>query len=174
MPTAEKQQIIDRTSESLRDVRGLYLADFTGMTVENLSLLRKRCREQKVHFRVVKNTLLKRAFNSHGIVALDPYLVGPTGVVFSSENEMTPAKILADFAKEFERPKLKAAVVDGQLFEDKQIRQLAALPSREVLMSQVLGTLLAPMTTVLAAVEALLRAPASLADALEVQRNTSA
>src|SRR5215475_1325621 len=100
MPTVEKEQVVQRASESLRDVRGIYLADFTGMTVEKLSLLRRKCRDQKVQFRVIKNTLLKRAFNSHGITALDPYLVGPTGLVFSAESEMSPAKILADFAKE--------------------------------------------------------------------------
>lgn len=170
MPTAEKEQVVQQASESLREIRGIYLADFTGMTVEKLSLLRRKCRDQKVQFRVIKNTLLKRAFNSHGITALDPYLVGPTGVVYSAESEMSPAKILSDFAKEHERPRLKAAVVDGQLFDEKQIARLAALPSREVLMSQLLGTVIAPMTSFLAAIEATLRLPAIMADVLERER----
>jgi large subunit ribosomal protein L10 len=173
MPTAEKEQLVQRATDSLQDVRGIYLADFSGMTVEKLSLLRRKCRDQKVQFRVIKNTLLKRAFNSHGITALDPYLVGPTGVVFSAESEMSPAKILADFAKEHERPRVKAAVVDGQLFDEKQIAQLAALPSREVLMSQLLGTVIAPMTSFLAAIEATLRLPAIMADVLERERSTT-
>ena len=166
MPTPQKEQILQHTHDSIRDVRGLYLADFTGMTVESLSMLRRKCREQKVEFRVVKNTLLKRAFNAHGITALDDFLAGPTGLVFSASSEMAPAKILSDFAKAHEKPRIKAAVVDGRLFTEKEIAQLAALPSREVLLSQLLGTLIAPMTTLLAAIDATLALPAVMADVL--------
>ena len=170
MPTPQKEQILGDTSERIREVRGLYLADFSGMTVEKLSLLRKKCREQKVQFRVIKNTLLKRAFNARGISELDDFLVGPTGLVFSVDSEMSPAKILSDFAKEHERPRIKAAVVDGKLFDATQVAQLAALPSREVLLSQVLGTLIAPMTTFLAAIEATIALPAVMADVLEREK----
>jgi len=171
MPTPQKEQILQDTSERIRGVRGIYLADFSGMSVEKLSLLRKKCREQKVQFRVIKNTLLKRAFNERGISELDPHLEGPTGLVFSAESEMAPAKILADFAKEHEKPRIKAAVVDGRLFGDKEVAQLAALPSREVLMSQLLGTVIAPMTTFLAAIEATLALPAVMADVLHRERS---
>ncbi len=171
MPTAEKERLIEQTRASLEGVRGIFLADFSGMTVESLSLLRKKCRNEQVQFRVIKNTLLKRAFNARGITDLDPYLAGPTGVVFSTASEVSPARILADFAKAHERPRIKAAVVEGRLFDDKQVAQLAALPSREVLMSQVLGTVIAPMTTLLGAINALLSAPAALASALEAKRN---
>jgi large subunit ribosomal protein L10 len=140
MPTPQKAEILRDTQERIRDVRGIYLADFSGMSVEKLSLLRKKCREQKVQFRVIKNTLLRRAFNERGITELDAFLEGPTGIVFSADSEMTPAKILADFAKEHERPRIKAAVVDGKLFDAKAIATLATLPSREVLLSQLLST----------------------------------
>ncbi|MEY4374098.1 MAG: hypothetical protein RL760_264 [Candidatus Eisenbacteria bacterium] len=166
MPTPQKEAILQDTQQRIAEVRGLYLADFSGMTVESLSLLRKKCREQGVQFRVIKNTLLKRAFNERGITELDDHLVGPTGLVFSPDNEMAPAKILSDFAKEHEKPRVKAAVVDGRLYNDKAIAQLAQLPSREVLLSQLLGTFVAPMTTFLGAVNALLATPANMADAL--------
>jgi large subunit ribosomal protein L10 len=126
-----------------------------------------------VQFRVIKNTLLKRAFNDHGITALDEHLVGPTGLVFSPSSETAPAKILADFAKEHERPRIKAAVLDGKLFDDKQVAQLASLPSYEVMLSQVLSTIIAPMTTFLAAIDATLRLPATMADVLERERSKS-
>jgi len=170
MPTPQKVEVLRDTNERIRDVRGLYLADFSGMSVEKLSLLRKRCREQSVQFRVIKNTLLRRAFHDRGITELDPFLIGPTGLVFSSVNEMSPAKILADFAKAHERPRLKAAVVDGQLFDDRAIAVLATLPSREVLLSQVLSTFIAPMTQFLAAIDATLRLPAVMADVLEKEK----
>ena len=170
MSTPQKIEILRDTQERIREVRGLYLADFSGMSVEKLSLLRKRCREQQVQFRVVKNTLLKRAFNDRGITALDAYLEGPTGLVFSPVSEMAPARILADFAKEHERPRIKAAVVDGRLFDDQAIAVLATLPSREVLLSQLLSVFIAPMTQFLGAIEATLRLPAIMADVLEKEK----
>jgi len=170
MPTAEKEALLHDATMRLENVRGVFLADFTGMSVEKLSLLRKRCREQKVQFKVIKNTLLKRAFNARGIQGLDDYLAGPTGLVFSPTNEMSPAKILVDFAKEHERPRVKAAVVDGRLFDEKAIARLAALPSREILLSQVLSTFIAPMTQFLAAIEATIALPAVMADVLEREK----
>jgi large subunit ribosomal protein L10 len=171
MPTAEKIQILEDTTERIRDARGLYLADFSGMSVESLSLLRKKCREQQVQFRVIKNTLLKRAFNARGITALDPFLEGPTGLVFSPTNEVVPAKILSEFAKQHEKPKIKAAVVDGRLYDDRAIATLATLPSYEVLLSQLLSTIIAPLTTFLGAIDATLRLPATMADVLERERS---
>lgn len=171
MSTPQKEAVLQDTQQRIQDVRGIYLADFSGMTVLSLSLLRKKCREQGVQFRVIKNTLLKRAFNARGIQELDEHLVGPTGLVFSPTNEMAPAKILADFAKEFEKPRLKAAVVDGRLYDDKAIVRLAKLPSREVLLSQVIATFIAPMTTFLGAVNALLATPANMADALAREKS---
>jgi len=171
MPTPEKEKIIQETQASLAGVRGVFLADLSGMTVESVSLLRKKCREQQVRVKVVKNTLLKRALNANGITALDDHLVGPTGVVFSPISEMAPAKLLVDFAKQYEKPRVKAAVVDGQLFDDKAIAELATLPSREVLLAQVLSTFIAPMTQFLAAIDATLRLPAIMADVLEREKS---
>jgi large subunit ribosomal protein L10 len=170
MPTAEKEQILQDTSQRIEGVRGLYLADLSGMTVEKVSLLRRKCREQKVQVRVIKNTLLKRAFNARGITELDDFLVGPTGLVYSAASEMAPAKILSDFAKEHEKPRIKAAVVDGRLFDDKAIARLALLPSREVLLSQLLSTFIAPMSQFLAAIDATLRLPAVMAQVLEEEK----
>ena len=171
MPTPQKAAILEDTRKRITDVRGIYLADFTGMTVQSLSLLRKKCREQGVQFRVIKNTLIKRAFHERGIRELDEHLAGPTGLVFSPANEMAPAKILSDFAKEFEKPRVKAAVVDGRLYDQKAVARLAALPSREVLLSQLIGTFIAPMSTFLGAVSALLATPAHMADALHREKS---
>ncbi len=170
MPTPQKEEILRDTGERIRDVGGLFLADFSGMSVEKISLLRKKCREQQVQFKVIKNTLLKRAFNERGITDLDPFLNGPTGLVFHPVDAVTPAKILIDFAKEHERPRVKAAVIDGRLLEDQEIKKLASLPSREVLLQQVLGTVIARMTQFLAGVDAALRTPALMVDALERER----
>jgi large subunit ribosomal protein L10 len=170
MPTPEKAQILKETTDNIRDVGGMFLTDFSGMSVEKLSLLRKKCRERDIRFKVLKNTLLKRSLNERGITALDPFLNGPTGLVYSPKDSVAPAKVLVDFAKEHERPKVKAAVVDGHLFDEKAIARLAQLPSREVLLQQVIGTFIAPMTQFLAAIDATLRLPAVMAGALERER----
>jgi large subunit ribosomal protein L10 len=171
MPTPQKEQIIQATRERIADVRGIYLADFSGLTVEKITRLRRQCREQGVQFHVVKNTLLRRALNARGITELDVHLVGNTGVVFSPSSETAPAKILVDFARENDKLKVKAAVVDGRLFDGKSVTRLAALPSREILLSQVLSTFIAPMTQFLAAVNAALATPANMADALHREKS---
>ena len=171
MSTPEKVQILQETTDRLQGVRGLFLADLSGMTVEKVTLLRRKCREQKIQVKVVKNTLLKRAFNAHGITALDDFLVGPTGVVYSPVNEMSPARVLSDFAKEHEKPRIKAAVVDGRLFDAAAIKVLATLPSREVLLAQLLSTFIAPMSQFLAAINAALATPANMADALHREKS---
>jgi large subunit ribosomal protein L10 len=84
---------------------------------------------------------------------------------------MAPAKILADFAKEHERPRMKAAVVDGRLFDEQEVKVLATLPSRDVLLAQVLSVFIAPMTQFLAVIDATLRLPATMADVLEKERS---
>lgn len=171
MPTPQKEQILKDTRERIANVSGLFLADFSGLTVESMTKLRSKCRQEGIQFRVIKNTLLRRAFNERGITALDAYLVGNTGLVFSPTSETAPAKVLADFAKDNEKLKLKAAVLDGRLFDGAAVARLAALPSREVLLSQVLSTFIAPMTQFLAAVNAALATPANMADALHRERS---
>jgi large subunit ribosomal protein L10 len=84
---------------------------------------------------------------------------------------MAPAKILSDFAKEFEKPRVKAAVVDGRLYDTKAIATLAKLPSREVMLSQLIGTFVAPMSNFLGAINALLATPANMADALAKEKS---
>src|SRR5216117_2247487 len=171
MPTLEKEKILKETGERIAGVKGIYLADLSGMTVEKVSLLRKKCRGEKVQVKFVKNTLLRRAFHAHGITQLDEHLVGPTGLVFSPEDEMVPARILTDFAKEHEKPRIKAAVLDGRLFDSRAIATLARLPSREILLSQILSTFIAPLTQFLGAIEATLRLPAIMADVLEREKS---
>jgi len=171
MPTAQKEQILQDTATRISGVRGVYLADLSGMTVEKVTLLRKTCREQGIQVRVIKNTLLKLAFNQQGITALDDALVGPTGLVYCATNEVTPAKVLSDFAKAHEKPRIKAAVVDGRRYDEASIKVLATLPSREVMLSQLLSTFIAPMTTFLAAIDATLRLPATMAEVLEREKS---
>lgn len=167
MPTAEKETLVQEMSDRLSGVKSIYLADFSGMTVEKVTALRAKCRASGVHYKVFKNTLLKRAANSVGITQLDPYLEGPTVLAYSLDSEVEPARVLVEFAKENEKPLVKAGLIGDRLYGADEVKQLASLPPRDVLLAQVLGTISAPLSQFLGAVNALLASPAQLAGALE-------
>jgi len=173
MPTAEKEQVIQEMNDELTGAKGIVLADFSGMDVETVTNLRATLRSKGVHYKVVKNTLLKRVAKERGLSALDPYLEGPTAIAYSTDSEVEPVRVVVEFAKKHERPVVKAGVIGEKLYTKKELIQLAALPSREELLSQVLAVVVAPMTQFLGAVNALLASPATLADALEKKQQGS-
>ena len=109
MPTAEKEALVQEVTARLQGVKGMYLADFTGLTVEKVSQLRAKCRAAGVEYKVIKNTLLKRAIHAHDIKQLDEFLEGPTALAYSTVSEVEPARVLIEFAKVNEKPVVKAA-----------------------------------------------------------------
>jgi large subunit ribosomal protein L10 len=167
MPTAEKEAFIEELSGKLSGAKSLYLADFSGMTVEKVTALRAVCRANGVHYKVIKNTLLKRAANAVGVTQLDAYLEGPTVLAYSLDSEVEPARVLVEFARTNEKPLVKAGLIGDRLYGADEVKQLASLPPRDVLLAQVLGTIVAPLSQFLGAVDALLASPARLAGALE-------
>src|SRR2546428_1882440 len=138
MATAEKEQAVDSLAELIARSKSIYLTDFQGMNVEMVAKMRRRLREAKVEYRVAKNTLTKIALKKQGVEMLDSYLEGPTGIAFGAD-EVSAAKVLADFAKEFEKPAVKAAYVAGHVYGPDGIKRLAQLPPREVLLGQFIG-----------------------------------
>ncbi len=165
MATAEKEQSISDIGEAIRGSKSIYLTDFTGMNVELVSRMRRKLRDAKVDYRVVKNTLTKLALHKQGVTGLDPFLEGPTGIAFGSD-EVGAAKVLAEFAKEFEKPALKAAFVAGHLYGPDGIKVLAQLPPREVLLGQFIGALRAPMQGVVGVLSGSLRQMVGVIDAI--------
>jgi large subunit ribosomal protein L10 len=145
MAKLDKQGTVDRLRHRISRAKGVYLADFQGMNVAQATELRRRCRAAGVSFEVVKNTLARRAFPDELRTTLDPYLAGPTAVATSEADEITAAKIIADFVKEFERPALKAGVVDGRVIDRGQVKILAALPGKDALIGRMLGGLKSPV-----------------------------
>ena len=166
MPTAEKEAFVEEFSGKLNEAKGLFLADFSGMDVATVTAMRADLRKRGVQYTVVKNTLLRLACRKNGLESLEPFLQGPTALAYSTESEVEAARALVDFAKEHDRPKVKAGVIGEKFYSMEEVLALAALPSREVLLSQVLGTLIAPMTELLGSVNALLASPAQLSDGL--------
>jgi large subunit ribosomal protein L10 len=165
MPIAEKEEAVRALAELVAQSKSIYLTDFQGMNVDLVSKMRRRLRDAKVEFRVVKNTLTKRALRDQGVESLDAYLEGPTGIAFGSD-EVSGAKVLAEFAKEFEKPSLKAAYVAGHVYGPDGIKTLAQLPPREVLLGQFIGGLRSPMQGVVGVLAGSIRQIVGVVDAI--------
>ncbi len=165
MPTAEKEQRVHELAEAIARSKSIYLANFTGMNVDLVTKMRRKLRDAHVEYIVEKNTLTKRALAQSGVKGLDPYLEGPTGIALGAD-EVAAAKILSEFAREFEKPALKAAYVGGHLYGPDGIKVLAQLPPREVLLGQFIGALRSPLQGFVGVLAASLRQLVGTVDAI--------
>lgn len=155
---AEKIEVTAQLAKQLGESDVVYLADFTGLNVKDMTELRKRFREAGTQFVVVKNRLALRALEDLDLPDISEYLRGPTGFVIGSDDPVVPAKTLREFAKEFEdRPTLKVGVVEKRLLTVEQINKLADLPPREALLAGIAGSLTAPVAGIVGVLEGLLR-----------------
>ena len=141
-----KQPIVDEIKGYAADAKAAVLVDYRGLTVEQDTKLRKALREAGVVYKVYKNTMLVRAFEGTDFAQSDKDLEGPTAVAFSAEDETAPARILNDFAKEAEALQFKSGVVAGTYYDEAGIKTLANIPSRDTLISKLLGSLQSPVT----------------------------
>lgn len=141
-----KQPIVDEIKGYAADAKAAVLVDYRGLTVEQDTKLRRQLREAGVVYKVYKNTMLVRAFEGTDFAQLDKDLEGPTAIAFSAEDETAPARILSDFAKEVEALQFKSGVVAGTYYDEAGIQALAKIPSRDTLISKLLGSLQSPVT----------------------------
>jgi large subunit ribosomal protein L10 len=148
-----KQQEVDAIATKLRESSSTVVADYRGLNVAQVTLLRKQLREAGIEFQVLKNSLVSRAAASAELNDLDAVLTGPTAVAFSSD-VVAPAKILSDFAKKNDALKIKGGIVEGRFVDAAQVKALADLPSREGLLSMLLSVLQAPVRNFALAVKA--------------------
>lgn len=150
MNRQEKQEFVDEMTGKLREAQIVVLADYHGLNVETFNKLRRTLEAgdevENVELRVVKNTLCSLAVAGTAMEALNPYLVGPTAVVLGFKDPVNPAKALSGFARESEHFKVKAGFFGGKVISFDEVKALATLPSREVLLGQLLGTLQAPLS----------------------------
>ncbi len=152
---AQKEEVVALLSEKLEETPSVYVTDYKGLNVEEVGQLRQILREAGVEYRVVKNTLLKRAMQSTGgYDAAFDYLSGPTAVAISVEPSAA-ARAIKTFRKKSNQnlPELRAAIVDGVLYEGNQIDVLASLKSKEELLGEVVTLLLSPIQNVVSALE---------------------
>ncbi len=157
MAQEEKARIIDDIGSIVKDAKSIVLADFTGLNVKDISELRRSCRQNGVTFRVVKNTLAKKSFDAAGVAGISVLLDGPTAIAVSTVDEVRAAQVLKKFADDYELPRLKGGYVHGRVLSAEEVRRLALLPSREVLLAQVVGTVQAPLRGLVNCLNASLR-----------------
>lgn len=140
-----KQPIVDEIKASLEGAQGVVVVDYRGLTVEQDTQLRKQLREAGVTYKVYKNTMIRFAAKGTEFEALEPHLEGPTALAVSKEDATAPARVLAEFAKKADKLELKAGVVEGTYYDQKGIQVIATIPSREVLLGRLLGSMQSPI-----------------------------
>ena len=175
MKKDEKNVVVADLQERLGDATAFYLTDFTGLSVKQITEFRSRLRKQGVDYVVVKNTLAQRALQGLDLPDVAGFFTGPTGLVIGRDDAVAAAKALTDFAREFgDRPAIKVGIVERREVTPDQIKRLADLPPREVLLAQIAGGLQAPMARLAGGMSQLLAGFARAVDALRQQKEGAA
>ena len=151
----EKKQIVSSLAEQFKTAVSGVFVDYCGLTVEQDTQLRNKLREAGVEYKVIKNTLTRFAAKEVGFDELDPILNGPTSLALSMTDEVAPAKVIADFAKDNEQLEIKAGFLDGKVLALDEVTKLAATPNRETLIAKMLGSLNAPISNLARTLQAL-------------------
>lgn len=170
-----KPEKIDAVADlkSLFEAAGsFFVTDYQGLNVADMTVLRKNLRDNKVKYLIAKNTLLKLAAKGAGVAPIDEHLNGPTAVAFTSEDPSTAAKILHESFKAKERPRMKVFVVDNQVFAGTEISRLAELPPREILLSQLVSAVEAPLSNLVSSLDGFFRQLVGAIDALAEKRKS--
>ena len=141
-----KEAKVAEIKEKLEKAQTVVLASYQGLTVEEDTQLRKNLREAGIEYKVYKNTLVTRAAKELGIEGIAEYLNGPVSMAFGYEDVTAPARILNDFAKDHKKLELKAGLVEGEIYDKAKLEQLASIPSKEVLIAILLGSIKSPLS----------------------------
>ncbi len=141
----EKQKMLNEVREKLKDSNIAIMADYRGLDVASISSLRRKLREIDAELKVAKNTLTRLAAQEIGLQDLGSILEGPTAIAFGKGDPVKPAKLLIEMTREYKQLVIKGGVLEGKVIQDRQVRQLSELPSREVLLGRVVGGMQAPV-----------------------------
>ncbi len=169
-----KKEIVKELVEKFEKASSVFLVDFNKMTVEEAISLRRAFREKGVEYRVAKNTLIKLALAEVGGFEFpDEIFIGQTAIAFGYEDPVAPGKVIKAISDKFERPSLKAAIIDSQYFDGARLKEIAALPSRDEMMASIAGSINAPATGIVGAINAVLRDVAYLVEEVAQKQNAA-
>ncbi|MEJ2200604.1 MAG: 50S ribosomal protein L10 [Desulfuromonadaceae bacterium] len=170
MNRTSKEKVVSELAEKLASAKAAFLADYRGLNVDMVNNLRGQLRGVSVDYLVVKNTLLKLAAKGTSAECLNDHLAGPTAIAIVMDEPVAPAKVLTDFAKANPKFELKAGALDGKLLSVDDIKALSELPSREVLLAKVLGSLNAPASNFVGVLAAIPRSLVQVLAAIQDQK----
>lgn len=140
-----KAPVVEEISAGIKDATSVVLVDYRGLTVEQDTQLRKSLREAGVSYKVYKNTMMNFAFRGTQFEGLSPYLNGPSAMAYSTTDATAPARVLAEFAKKANKLEIKAGVVEGTVYDAAGMAKVAEIPSREVLLGRLFGSMQSPI-----------------------------
>ena len=167
-----KAAVVEEMKEKLQSAQGAVFVGFSGLSVADVTKLRRKFREGGVEYKVVKNTLTRIAADERGFNDLDAVLEGPTAIAYSAEDTVAPAKILKDFIKETKTEALtvKAGIADGQVIDAAAVEALASLPSREELLAKLVGSMQAPISGLVNVLQGNIRNMVYVLDAVRAKK----
>jgi large subunit ribosomal protein L10 len=172
MPQADKIKKLEEISASLGKAKSVFLTDFTGLTVEEVTRLRKEFRKADVEYIVVKNTLARKSAEQLGYEQIIPHLVGPTGLAMAMSDPVAPVRVIFDFKKDKEKPRIKAAMLEGQLLDQAAAEQIRHIPSRQVLLGQVVSGIASPISAFLGGLQSIISKLVYTVDAIRQKQES--
>jgi large subunit ribosomal protein L10 len=170
MQRSEKETVVQDVTEIFQKAKSVFVTDYEGLTVEKMSVLRQKFRASAVEYRVVKNTLAKMAADKAGKGEINAYFKGPSAIAYSFEDASAPARIIKEFFKDNQKPKVKFTIFEGEFLGPERLDEIAALPSRTVLIARVLGGFNAPIQGLAGALGGILSKLVRTVDAVRESR----
>lgn len=174
VPSRAKVEAVERLKARLSGVKTAVLTEYRGLTVQQISNLRRQLRPAAAEYKVIKNRLARLALKDSPLDGLGPHLKGPTGLVITKEDSVALAKTLQAFVKANPVLQVKVGYVEGRLLAPAELRAMADLPSREVLLGQVVGALRAPLAGLVGMLDGMLRSLVSMLDQVRAKKESSA
>ncbi|OVE79027.1 50S ribosomal protein L10 [bacterium I07] len=170
MPRPDKVEAVDKIAEIFESSQGVFITDFQGLDVEQMSELRQKCREADVNYFVVKNTLARLAAKKVGQDEMVQHLQGPSALAYSSDDPSAPARVVTEFAKKLEKPKIKFSLFEGVFYGPDKVDEIAALPPKDVLLSRLVGSLNGPIVGLVGSLNGILQKLVLVLDAVRSQK----
>ena len=174
MARPEKIAEVEAIAQRIQSAQSMVLADFTGLSVLQMTAFRRTCRAKSVECRVVKNRLARIAADNADLAIMKDLLNGPTAIMFGPESQVDPAKIVVDFAKDNEAMEIKGGFLDGEYLDMSQVMALAKVPSKDELIAKMMGSINSPLTGVVMVMNGVMSGLARAIDAVAKQKAEAA
>lgn len=151
----QKKQVVEEIKSKISGAKSIVLVDYRGLTVEEVTELRKKYTEAGVDYKVYKNTMMRFAFKEEGFEAFNDHLTGPNAIAICKDDAVAAAKVTSEFAKDHKNLELKAGIVEGEVVGIEKIKAIGELPSKEVLLTQLVVALNSPISKLARTIQAI-------------------